>query len=481
MKKVRVRFAPSPTGELHLGGARTALYDYLVARNLGGQFVLRIEDTDQERYVEGSMERFLADLDWLGLAPDEGPVQGGGFEPYIQSERLESHQKIAQELLEKGLAYYDFSTSAGSGGFEDEAYRAGRVIYRGEDRNLNLEVARERLANGETAVIRLKVPAGKIEFNDLVRGKVTFDLATVDDAVLLKSDGYPTYHLANVVDDYLMEISHVLRAEEWLPSTPKHLVLYDGLGWPRPEFAHLPLILATDKKKLSKRVHGEGVWIGTYRDQGYLPEAIVNYLALLGWNAGGDQEFFSLDELVAKFSLDRVHKAGAVFDPIKLDHFQNHYIKQLTVDDLAKRLEYFISSDLDRDLVRRVATVVQNRLVRLADFESSSHYFFELPEYEKEDLVFKKSTAESSLMGLDFAHQALFSLDEAGWQIEETLNSLLGEVRDHKNLTNGDLFWPIRVALTGQQKSPSPSECLWVLGKDESLKRLTLAKDKLGQ
>lgn len=477
--QVRLRFAPSPTGELHLGGARTALYDYLLARSLKGKFILRVEDTDQERYVEGSMQRFLADLDWLGLTPDEGPQQGGDFGPYVQSERLASHQLIANQLLDKGLAYYDFSTKASSGGFADDDYRAGRSIYRGKDRDLDLAEAKKRIDSGEKAVIRLKVPEGKIDFTDLVRGKVEFDLATVDDAVLLKSDGYPTYHLANVVDDHNMKISHVLRAEEWLPSTPKHLIIYDGLDWERPEFAHLPLILAVDRKKLSKRTHGESVWIGTYRDQGYLPQALVNYLALLGWNPGGNEEFFKTEQLVKKFSLDKVHKAGAVFDQVKLDHFQNYYVRQLTVDELVIEIGRFISPELDQDLVRRVATITQSRLVRLADFETDNHYFFSLVDYESDALVFKKSSLKESIKALKAIYQAFKSLEEVEWQAEETLRSLLEEVRDQEGLTNGDVFWPVRVALTGQQKSPSPSECLWALSREESLKRLAIALEKL--
>ncbi|MBI4032826.1 glutamate--tRNA ligase [Candidatus Berkelbacteria bacterium] len=461
---VRVRFAPSPTGELHLGGARTALYEYLFAKHHGGQVFLRIEDTDQKRFVSGSMDRFIDDLAWLGIAFDG--------EPIIQSGNAERHREIAHELVKRGAAYYEPTTDETHGGKRtDDEYRAGRTAYRGQDRDLTTQ------PDGPF-VIRLKVPDGTIALNDVVRGRVEFDLATVDDAVLFKSDGMGTYHLAAMVDDHDMGITHIMRTEEWLPSSPKHLLIFQAMGWEVPQFAHLPLILALDGKKLSKRIHGEAVWVSTYRKQGYLPQALTNYLALLGWNPGGDRELMTHDELIEAFSLDRVHKAGAKFDQAKLDAFQAHYVQALPIDELTKQLEPF-ANGLVGDELRKLATIVQGRLGKLSDFASLTHYFCELPVYDPALLVFKKSSPATTKLGLQAAVEQLERAGEETWQSEETLAQLLERVVEVSGLTNGDVFWPVRVALTGQERSPSPAECLWVLGKEESLKRLGQALEHL--
>lgn len=459
---VRVRFAPSPTGELHLGGARTALYEYLFAKHYGGEVFLRIEDTDQKRFVPGSMDRFIDDLAWLGITFDGEPV--------IQSSRADHHREIAHELVKRGAAYYEPSTDVTHGQKRsDDEYRAGRTVYRGANRELTEQ------PDGPF-VVRLKVPAGTIALDDLVRGRVEFNLATVDDQVLLKSDGMATYHLAAMVDDHDMEISHIIRSEEWLPSSPKHLLIFQAMGWDAPRFAHLPVILAPDGKKLSKRIHGEAVWIGTYRKAGYLPEALVNYLALLGWSAGGNDELFSRAQLIERFTLERVHKAGAKFDQAKLDAFQSHYVQELSVEALAAKLEPF-ANNVQGNALKRLATVVQSRLGKLSDFGAMTDYFRELPAYPAEQLVFRKSTSEATQQGLAAALHVLEQFED--WDDEQLVAEALQRVVSEQGLTNGDVFWPVRVALTGQEKSPSPAECLWVLGRDESLRRLQLGLEKL--
>ncbi len=472
-KPVRVRFAPSPTGELHLGGARTALYEYLSAKHYGGQVFLRIEDTDQKRFVPGSMDRFMDDLAWLGIEFDGEPV--------IQSSRAERHREIAHELVKRGAAYYEPSTEVVHGEKRsDDEYRGGRTVYRGHDRDLTGQPA-------GSFVVRLKIPEGSIAVEDAVRGRVEFDLATIDDAVLLKSDGMGTYHLAAMVDDHDMEISHIMRTEEWLPSTPKHLLIFQAMEWAPPVFAHLPLILAPDGKKLSKRIHGEAVWISTYRKRGYLPEALTNYLALLGWNPGGDRELMSMAELIEAFSLDRVHKAGAKFDEEKLAAFQSHYVRSLSDDELVKQVTNYVEATgetiKDGENFTRTLTVLKDRITTFDEVCQLAEPFIPGREltYDSTLLVFKKSTQITTVKGLAAARDQLAQAGDETWHREESLAQLLERVVDSAGLSNGDVFWPVRVALTGQERSPSPAECLWVLDKDESLKRLDAALAKLAQ
>jgi len=472
---IRLRFAPSPTGELHLGSARTALYNFLFARNQHGHLILRVEDTDQTRFVPGSMDRFIEDLRWLGITFDEGPI--------IQSDHADRHREIAHELVLRGAAYYDFSSQAGVGARSEDEYRSGRGVYRSPDRTLELADAKRRVDSGEPFVIRLKVPdSGTIAFDDLVRGRIEFDFSTVDDTVLLKSDGMATYHLAAMVDDHDMQITHVMRSEEWLPSTPKHLFLIQSMGWGAPKFAHLSFILAPDGKKLSKRLHGETVWVGTYRKRGYLPTAIINYIALLGWNPGQDREFMTESELIESFSLERLHKAGAIFDQAKLDAFQRHYVQQLSVEDLSDQLRtYFSDQQLEvpeRELFDRMVMVIHDRLGAFEEFSAVAAPFMTLAEYDSSMLVFKKSTPENTRAGLAAAVEVVTKLDEAAWTNHDALQAALAStVTD--NRTNGDVFWPVRVALTGLLQSPSPVDCLWVLGRAESLRRLAVAQEKI--
>lgn len=503
-KPVRVRLAPSPTGELHLGTARTALYNYFFARKLGGALILRVEDTDQKRFVPGSMDRFIEDLAWLGVTFDEGPTQGGPFGPYIQSERSERHRQVAHELVTKGAAYYEFGSAAGGGAKDDNEYRAGRVAYRSPERAADQVAAKARVDAGESYVVRLKVPdSGSIVLDDAVRGRVEFDLATVDDAVLLKSDGMGTYHLAGIVDDHDMEITHIFRSEEWLPSTPKHLLVFQAMGWEAPQYVHLSFILADDGKKLSKRIHGEVVWLRTYRDKGYLPEAMINYLVLLGWSVGGNREFFTAAELIDEFSLERAHKAGAKFDVEKLNAFQQHYVRELTDDELLERIKDFAARTrslpdgqagfdsqslrrpaddlgaLDDNLLRKLVTITKDRMVTLSDFADLIRPFIAISDYDPALLVFRKSDKALTSKGLAAAKEQLEANGDETWQSEELLSQLLDRVVASGEFSNGDVFWPVRVALTGLERSPSPAECLWVLGKEESLRRLSRASELL--
>lgn len=464
---VRLRFAPSPTGELHLGSARTALFNYLFAKKQNGKLFLRIENTDQKRLVAGSMDRFFQDLAWLGIKFDGDPI--------IQSSNIKRHQQIAYALIEKGAAYYEAADKAENHGhkYADEEYREGHLVYRGQNRDLN------QPPQGPY-VVRLKVPStGQINIDDAIRGRVKFDFSTIDDAVLLKSDGFPTYHLANVVDDHDMNITHVLRAEEWLPSTPKHLLIYQAMGWQIPQFAHLPLLLAPDRKKLSKRIHGTSVWVSTYRKRGFLPEALVNYLALLGWNPGDEREFFSLKELIDEFSIDRVHKAGAIFDEQKLKYFQSHYVRQLSAEALVQHFSPYISSQYDVEFLHRLTVITQDRLVELSEFPALIKPFVSLPQYPAKLLIFKKSNLADTFRGLHDAHNALAQADKDAWQSVDILNQILLQTVQVHNLQNGDVFWPVRVALTGQERSPSPAECLWALGREESLRRLKVGLKKI--
>lgn len=506
-KKVRVRFAPSPTGYLHIGGLRTALYNYLFAQKNGGVFALRIEDTDRSRFVQGAVESLIESLQWAGLIWKEGAfleksqcqipdvdchnsktypgiIEAGNFGPYIQSERLELYKKYALQLVADGKAYYCFC--------EPERLEKMRVEQIAEKKaptydrycltNLNVESVNKKLKESCPMTIRLKVPKNEtIEFEDLVRGKVSFNTDNIDDQVLLKSDGFPTYHLANVVDDHLMEITQVIRGEEWLPSTPKHILLYRAFGWKEPQFAHIPLLLNADKSKLSKR-QGD-VAVEDYSKKGYLKEAIVNFVAMLGWNPGEGsvQEIFSMEELIEKFELEKVHKAGAVFDVKKLDWINGQYIKKLSADELLENaLPFFAEKDFfvnatenkkSDGYLKKVLTIEKERLTKFADVGEENTFFFQNISYDKEMLRWKTISDAELLESLKKSQATLEAISENNWTLEELEKNLLAAAGDKR----GDLLWPLRMALTGAQKSPSPFECAWVLGKEESIKRLESA------
>jgi len=516
MSKVRVRFAPSPTGYLHIGGLRSALYNYLFAKKNNGEFLLRIEDTDKNRFVENAVENMIKMLGWSGLHYDEGVfvnsklqstnskqnsnskiiksqnypelVEVGNYGPYIQSERLEIYKKYAEQLVKEGKAYYCFCEPERLTKMrEDQMANKQAPMY---DQycliNVKEEKVNENLKNNCPYTIRLKVPKDEIiEFEDVVRGKIQINTGTVDDQILLKSDGYPTYHLANVVDDHLMEITHVIRGEEWLPSTPKHILLYRAFGWDIPQFAHLPLLLSVDKKKLSKRM-GD-VAVEDYIQKGYLKEAIINFVALLGWNPGeGEtQEIFSMDELIEKFDLKKVHKAGAVFDLKKLDWLNGQYIKKLSIDELYElSLNFWKQKDFynyapeekkSEEYLKKVLTVEQERLENLSAVGESNKFFFQDIEYDKELLKWKNMSDEELKSSLEKSKSVLENISDLDWDKKNIEKLLLETAGDKK----GELLWPLRSALTGEQKSPSPFEVAWVLGKQESLERIEKAIEKI--
>lgn len=492
--KVRTRFAPSPTGYVHLGNLRSALYEYLFAKNQGGVFFLRIEDTDQTREVEGAVDNLLKTLKIVGIEPEEGlfmtsdgkVAEKGHFGPYTQSQRLDLYQKYAQKLIDDGHGYYCFCSPERLANLREEQEKAKKPTrYDGLCRNLTMDEAKARIAKGEKYVIRMKMPENQeIEFEDMVRGKVKFNTRELDDQVLLKADGFPTYHLAHVVDDHLMETTHVIRGEEWLPSTPKHLVLFKFFDWEPPKYAHLSMILNADKTKLSKR-QGD-VTVEDYLAKGYLPEALVNYIALLGWNPGTEQEIFSMDELIKKFSLDKVHKAGAVFDVKKLDWMNGEYIKKMDLKKFMELAKPYLERNIGKDLkniaereLEKIYKIEKQRIFKLSEIgEGIKFAFVDKLEYDPQMLVWKKSDKETAAKNLGLLQTELSSYSESDWMAEKLEEKIINFVKAN-NLTNGEVLWPMRVALTGQEKSPTPFEVAEILGKEKTLQRVSEAIELL--
>ena len=487
---IKTRFAPSPTGFVHVGSLRTALYCYLFAKSSDGKFVLRIEDTDQERLVEGAVENLLKTLEWIGLEYDEGPDKGD-LGPYVQSERTEIYTKHVQELLDKGHAYRCFCSKERLDEMrEKQKSRKQATMYDRKCLDLPESEIQAKLKDNEPFVIRQKIPYELIKYKDLVRGNVQFDGKTVDDQVLIKSDGYPTYHLANVVDDHLMEITHVIRGEEWLPSTPKHIALYEAFGWEAPQFAHLPLLLNPDRTKLSKR-QGH-VAVEDYIKEGYLKEAVTNFVAFLGWNPGGGekQELFTLKELEKSFSLEKVHKAGAIFNLEKLDWFNWQWQKRLFEEKTAKMDETskaevlyemckdHLKRDKDEKLLRALLTVEEKILKNPKEVSENTNFYFDLPEYDKQLLTHEKMGVDlnQALKSLEASKEALETLDD--WTLESLKQTLLKTV-EKQGIKNGQLLWPLRAALSGMQYSPGAFESAWALEKDETLSRISIALQKL--
>lgn len=464
------RFAPSPTGELHVGGARTALFAFLFAKHHGGKFLLRIEDTDRERYVPESVGHIIEALDWLGLTPDNRN------EIVTQSERLPIYKKHALELLDSGNAYIcTCSKEKLAADRERQTLEKKPPRYEGHCRDLNIKMTDAEKGN---YVIRMKMPKeGIVTVKDLIRGDVVFDISLFDDQVLLKSDGYPTYHLASIVDDHEMNITHVIRAEEWLPSTPKHMLLYGMFGWKMPEFAHLPMILAPDRSKLSKRHGATGVF--EYKKLGYLPDAMVNFIALLGWHLTEDKEILTLNELIENFSLERIQKGGAIFDVQKLNWLNSEYIKTKTAGELFEMLSelYGEKSVLlnDKETTLKLLDLGKTRMEKLSDFTALKESF-EPQNYAGALLIFKKKTKEDAILHLSKALEILKSL-----LINEfSLANLESRIMPYANdAGRGDVLWPLRVALSGKDKSPGPFEIMDIIGKEESLRRIELAIKKL--
>jgi len=473
MSDIRVRFAPSPTGFLHVGGLRTALFNYLFAKNQGGKVILRIEDTDQSRKVEGAIKNLLESLKWAGLTFDEGPEVGGDYGPYIQSERLESYGKYAQQLIDQGDAYYCFCTE------EDltqmrEAHQANNedTRYNGRCRPLSADDVKEKLAQGTPYVIRMKIKqdGGDYVINDQIRGEVRFSPNQIDDQILIKSDGFPTYHLANVVDDHLMKISHVIRGEEWLPSTPKHIQLYAYFGWEKPEFAHLPLLLNPDRSKLSKR-QGD-VATEDYRQKGYLPECLINYVGLLGWHAADDQEIFSLAELIEAFSLDRVGKAGAVFDINKLNWMNQQYIKQISPEDLFEFVQPYLpdfAKSENKEKLAKIIQIVRDSLITLPDITERLDLFFnENPEIKDESLKETLNNDESQQVYQSFVAQ----LEDVETLSSENFGQVMKKVQKETGIKGKKLWIPIRIAITLVEQGPDLSSVVDVFGKEKCLKMI---------
>ncbi|MFZ2984246.1 MAG: glutamate--tRNA ligase, partial [Candidatus Moraniibacteriota bacterium] len=471
--KIRVRFAPSPTGFLHVGGLRTALYNYLFAKQNYGTFILRIEDTDQKRFVSGATEKLIRVLETMGLTYDEGVflqqstiLETGDKGPYTQSKRLDVYKQYADELIASKKAYYCFCSAERLDEVRAEQTKNKQAPkYDKHCLSLAPDELRQKMEANESHVIRFNVlpERGDIVFRDLVREQVTINVRDIDDSVLMKSDGFPTYHLANVVDDHLMEITHVIRAEEWLPSTPKHILLYEALGWEIPEFAHLPLLLNPDKSKLSKR-QGD-VAVEDYLAKGYLKESLINFVALLGWNPGqgNTQEIFTLDELIEKFDLSQVHKAGAVFDLKKLDWMNAEYIKRLALDELYTHALPFLEAKVffqewasqqttlnaedKMAFVKKVLTIEQDRLTKLSDVGENNPFFFASAiAYDTALLHWKQNTAAATTEALELAYQTLSQLTDTDWKSKETLEKVLLERAGEKK---GDFLWPLRAALTG--------------------------------
>ena len=504
MSEVRVRFAPSPTGPLHIGGVRTALYNYLFARKNGGKMILRIEDTDQTRFVEGAEDYIKESLKWCGINFDEGVEGKGAFGPYKQSERKELYIKYSQQLIESGWAYYAFDSSEELNSLRDKAEQEKQVFtYNAESRktlcnSLTLSSAdtKKRLDAGEKYVIRFKMPDNDdIIFTDAIRGEVIVNSSRLDDKILFKSDGMPTYHLANIVDDHLMKISHVIRGEEWLPSAPLHVLLYRAFDWEEPIFAHLPIILKpVGKGKLSKR---DGDKMGFpvfpmawkdpktseiftgYKENGFFPDAFINMLALLGWNPGTEQEIFSMDELIAAFSLERVGRSGAKFDPDKTNWFNQQYMKNQKNSDL---LEAFLPilkehniENVDKTVAEEIIDMVKERCTFVKDIWEQSYFFFQTPtEYNAK--VVKKRWKENT-PGYMTDIKAIFE-QAASWKAE-VLHELVANYIADNELGFGAIMNALRLVIVGDSKGPDLFKIIELIGKEEALNRMTLGLEKI--
>ena len=498
MSNVRVRFAPSPTGPLHIGGVRTALYNYLFAKKHNGVFILRIEDTDQTRYVANA-EKYITDaLDWCRIPFDEGPGKNEKFGPYRQSERKELYREYANTLIKKGKAYYAFDTSDELNAHRKQHEEAGKTfIYNWHNREkgrlvnsliLTEQATKKRIENGDNYVIRFKTPQDKtLILKDEIRGSITIDTNTLDDKVLFKSDGMPTYHLANIVDDYLMKISHVIRGEEWLPSMPLHVLLYNAFGWDAPKFAHLPLILKPiGKGKLSKRDGDKlgfpvfplaytneetgGVSLG-YKESGYFSDAFINMLSLLGWNPGTEQELFSIEELITTFDLSRVSKSGAKFSLDKTNWFNQQYLQKKTDAELALLFSVILKNkkiNSSKSYVEKVASLIKERAVFVKDFWSLSSYFFKTPEGYDEKAS-KKQWKEGTSALMNELIIVLASIDDfSSKTIEETVKSWISS----KEIGFGKIMQPLRLAIVGEMKGPHLFDIIDMIGKDEAVLRI---------
>lgn len=495
MNKVRVRFAPSPTGPLHLGGVRTALYDYLFAKNQGGDFVLRIEDTDTARYVEGAEDYIMEALEWCGIVPDESPKHGGKFAPYRQSERRDIYDKYTEQILKTDYAYIAFDTPEELDEVRKEFEEKGEVFsYNYQTRNrltnsesLSKEEVQKLLDEKTPYVVRFKMPFDRVlNLEDIIRGKFSVNTNTLDDKVLVKNDGMPTYHFANIIDDHEMEISHVIRGEEWLPSMGLHVLLYEAMNWETPEFAHLSLILKPEGKgKLSKR---DGDKFGFpvfplnfkdpetgnisqgYRENGYLPEAFMNMVALLGWSPANDREILSLEEMTKEFDLHKVHKAGARFSKEKAEWFNHQYLQMKSDNDvleMLKNIDEVKNSSLSEEKLLKIVSLMKERATFAKDIFENGKFFFEKPKTYDEKASKKAWTEETSVILSDFSTQ----LENSDFNAEN-LKNLIHDFAEEKGLGMGKVMMPLRLALVGELKGPDVPDILEILGKEESISRI---------
>ncbi|WP_282042176.1 glutamate--tRNA ligase [Winogradskyella flava] len=503
-KKVRVRFAPSPTGPLHIGGVRTALFNYLFAKKHGGDFVLRIEDTDQNRYVAGAEDYIVESLNWCGIPFDEGPEKNEKLGPYRQSERKHLYKQYADRLIANGKAYYAFDTAEELDVHRKQHEAEGKTfIYNWHNRKkgrlvnslvLSEEETKAKLEAGEHYVVRFKSPQDEtLHLKDIIRGDISIDTNVLDDKILFKSDGMPTYHLANIVDDHLMEITHVIRGEEWLPSLALHQLLYDAFGWDAPEFAHLPLILKpTGKGKLSKRDGDkmgfpvfpieykapDGAVSRGYKEDGYFPEAVVNFLAFLGWNPGTEQEIFGLEELITGFDLERVNKAGARFDPDKTKWFNHHYMQQQLDLDLAKEFQAknILLANVDINYIALVVGLIKERATFVSDFWELSHFFFVAPT-DYDEKASKKAIKEGTADILNKVAELVNATDE--FTVENLQTNIKGWITSNE-IGFGKVMMPLRLALVGALQGPDVFDIMFMIGQNETAKRIEALVKSIG-
>ncbi len=478
-RPVRVRFAPSPTGFLHVGGLRTALYNYCFARANGGRFVLRIEDTDRTRFVPGAVEDILSSLQWAGIAHDEGPGAGGEYGPYFQSERLDLYREAVEALIRSGHAYPCFCNEDRLHAMREQLKKRGlSTKYDRACLGLSRDEAETRRAAGEAHVIRLRIPDEPfVRIDDLVRGEVEIASEILDDQVLLKSDGFPTYHLANVVDDHAMEITHVIRGEEWLPSAPKHLLLYRFFGWEAPRFAHLPLLLGTDRSKLSKRQ--AEVAVSDYRRHGFFPEALVNFVAFLGWNPGDEREIFSLAELVREFRIERVNKSGAIFNLEKLHWFNQQYMQRRPAERTIQELRVILADrgwgGIDESYLSGIVELMRERVTFIAEIPERAPWFFVDPTEYEEATVKKRWKKESAAL----LRGILPALGECEPFEAAAIEATVTRCAETAGVGKADLIHPLRLACTGVGGGPGLYELMAVLGRETCLRRIDRALEIL--
>lgn len=476
-KEIRTRLAPSPTGLLHLGTARTGLFNWLFAKNHGGKFVLRIEDTDKERSKKEYEENIISGLKWLGINWDEGPDIGGEYGPYRQSERLDIYEKYLKKLLDEGHAFYCFCSIEELEKNKQAMMSQGLTPkYSGRCKNLSKEEIEKKIKNRDKAVIRFKMSEVNLEFTDLIRGNIKYDTGMIGDIIIAKSLREPLYNFSAAVDDYLMRFSHIIRGEDHISNTPKQIMIQRALGFDTPQYAHLPLILAPDRSKLSKRYLETS--LSDYQQTGYLSEAMVNFIALLGWHPKEDKEILNYNELIKEFELFRVQKAGAIFNIEKLDWFNSQYIKKKSIEELMESTRHFIPEIWysKKDLLAAVIEIEKERAKKLSDFKELAGFFFDISDYDSNLLIWKKSDKIQTVKNLELLHGKIENISEKEFNKETLEENIMALAELHGK---GELLWPLRVSLSGLEHSPGPFEIMSILGKEETLKRINAAINKL--